>query len=80
MLPWHYKKRNENRVYASDRSTTKGTSNIKGRTCSSKTGNKRLTKDVNEVKNHKWSTLSIDDVRKVMNEEKKSWWSKIFKK
>ncbi|MFD4863646.1 hypothetical protein [Streptomyces atratus] len=39
-----------------------------------------LTKDVNEVKNRKWSTLSIDDVRKVMNEEKKSWWSKLFKK
>lgn len=43
-------------------------------------GMNELTKDMNEVKNREWSTLSLDDVRKVMNEEKKSWWSKLFSK
>lgn len=43
-------------------------------------GINELTKDMNEVKNHEWSTLSLDDVRRIMNEEKKSWWSKLFSK
>ncbi len=43
-------------------------------------GINELTKDINEVKNHEWSILSLDDVRKIMNKEKKSWWSKIFSK
>lgn len=43
-------------------------------------GINELTKDMNEVKNHEWSTLSLDDVRRIMNEEKKSWWSKLFPK
>ena len=41
-------------------------------------GMNELTKDMNEVKNREWSTLSLNDVRTVMNEEKKSWWSKLF--
>lgn len=43
-------------------------------------GINELTKDMNQVKNHEWSTLSLDDVRRIMNEEKKSWWSKLFSK
>lgn len=43
-------------------------------------GMNELTKDMNEIKNHEWSTLSLDDVRKVMNEGKKSWWNKLFSK
>lgn len=43
-------------------------------------GMNELVKDMNEVKTREWSTLSLDDVRKVMNEGKKPWWSKLFSK